>query len=54
MSPEYDRRHPRMCEACELGEHWRCGMQTWCECDDPRDGDPEAFFYPEPWDMEES
>lgn len=21
------------CEACERGDHFNCGMQTWCECD---------------------
>jgi len=21
------------CDACERGEHWDCGMQTWCECE---------------------
>lgn len=21
------------CEACEQGDHFNCGMQTWCECD---------------------
>lgn len=21
------------CEGCTIEEHWRCGMQTWCECD---------------------
>jgi len=26
-------REPRMCEGCTAGEHWRCGMQTWCECE---------------------
>jgi len=25
-----------ICEGCEANEHWRCGMQTWCEC--PCDG----------------
>jgi hypothetical protein len=25
-----------MCEGCTADEHWRCGMQTWCEC--PCDG----------------
>jgi len=32
----YDRqfnREPIMCEGCTVDEHWRCGMQTWCECD---------------------
>lgn len=29
-----------MCDACERGEHWACGMQTWCECDcDGPEGD---------------
>ena len=23
----------RMCEACGRGEHYLCGMQTWCECE---------------------
>jgi len=22
-----------MCQACEEGRHWDCGMQMWCECD---------------------
>lgn len=22
-----------MCQACEEGLHYLCGMQTWCECD---------------------
>ena len=22
-----------LCEACEAGQHWGCGRQTWCECD---------------------
>ena len=22
-----------MCEGCTADEHWRCGMQTWCECE---------------------
>lgn len=22
-----------MCEGCLADEHWRCGMQTWCECE---------------------
>lgn len=30
---EYDRRHPRMCEACERGDHYNCGLQTWCQCE---------------------
>ena len=28
-----------MCEACGRGDHRFCGMQTWCECDDGRDGE---------------
>jgi hypothetical protein len=31
-----------MCEACRRGDHGNCGMQTWCDCDDDRDGDPYA------------
>ena len=23
----------RLCSACERGEHWDCGLQSWCECD---------------------
>ena len=42
-------REPRMCEGCEAGEHWRCGMQTWCECDCP--GFPDAGdYFPDPFD----
>lgn len=26
---------PEMCEACERGDCWDCGMQTWCKCDCP-------------------
>lgn len=22
-----------MCQACNEGLHYLCGMQTWCECD---------------------
>lgn len=22
-----------LCQACEEGLHYMCGMQTWCECD---------------------
>lgn len=32
----------RMCEACEQGQHDRCGMQTWCDC--PCAGDAEDYF----------
>jgi hypothetical protein len=28
-----------ICDACKRGDHRFCGMQTWCECDDPDDGD---------------
>ena len=29
-----------VCEACERGQCWDCGMQSWCECDCPGpDGD---------------
>lgn len=28
-----------MCQACEAGEHELCGLQTWCACDDERDGE---------------
>jgi len=35
-----------MCEGCTAEEHWRCGMQTWCECE--CDGSPDwALFDPE-------
>lgn len=30
----------RLCEGCAAGQHCRCGMQTWCECD--CDGTPES------------
>jgi hypothetical protein len=23
----------RLCSACERGEHWDCGQQSWCQCD---------------------
>lgn len=26
-------RKPRLCAACENGDHQNCGLQTWCECD---------------------
>jgi len=29
---------PTMCDACRRGEHWDCGMQTWCQCE--CDGSP--------------
>lgn len=39
-----------MCEGCTEGEHWRCGMQTWCACD----CDPEIASIPtEVWTKEE-
>jgi hypothetical protein len=28
-----------LCVACSIGHHRHCGMQTWCECKDGRDGD---------------
>jgi hypothetical protein len=31
--PEDDRRHARTCDACEQGDHFHCGLQTWCQCD---------------------
>lgn len=34
-----------MCEACKRGQHWLCGMQTWCECDcDGPDGIYDDYF----------
>lgn len=30
------------CEACTRGDHANCGMQSWCDCADERDGDHEA------------
>jgi len=40
-----------MCEACSRGDHANCGLQTWCECEDTRDGDPhaEADYDPTLW-----
>lgn len=39
---------PRMCSACERGDHRHCGLQTWCECDcDPDAFDIECFEPPE-------
>lgn len=34
-----------MCQACQEGRHWDCGMQTWCECDcaGPEGDYPEEF-----------
>jgi hypothetical protein len=34
---------PVMCEGCTAEEHWRCGMQTWCQCD--CDGSPDWGVY---------
>ncbi len=31
------------CEACERGDHGNCAMQSWCKCDDERDGDQDAI-----------
>jgi hypothetical protein len=39
-----------MCEACTRGDHASCGMQTWCDCTDERDGDPEAVADWNEWD----
>lgn len=30
-----------MCQACEEGRHWDCGLQSWCDCD----CDPEVALY---------
>ena len=30
MSPESDIT---MCEGCSNGQHFLCGMQTWCQCE---------------------
>jgi hypothetical protein len=30
MSPSRDIV---MCEGCTNGQHFLCGMQTWCECE---------------------
>ncbi len=30
-----ESEEPEMCQACERGECWDCGMQTWCKCDCP-------------------
>jgi len=32
-----------LCDACKRGQHWDCGMQTWCECE----CDPDAFDHPD-------
>jgi hypothetical protein len=44
------------CEACERGDHANCGMQSWCDCTDERDGD--VYAEPDPvaldeWDVNE-
>jgi hypothetical protein len=31
-----------VCEACTRGDHGNCGLQSWCECNDPRDGCDDA------------
>lgn len=28
-----------LCEACERGDHANCNLASWCQCDDPEDGD---------------
>jgi hypothetical protein len=30
-----------MCEGCTADEHWRCGLQTWCQC--PCDGSTDCY-----------
>lgn len=40
-----------MCEACTRGDHANCGMQTWCDCEDERDGDHEAIPDLNEWDL---
>ena len=35
-----------MCSACERGQHWDCGLQTWCKCE----CDPEAVKAFDPGD----
>jgi len=42
-----------MCEACTRGDHAQCGMQSWCHCQDERDGDPEAIPEMTEWDLYE-
>jgi hypothetical protein len=50
--------HPRelktlkveMCEACEGGDHPNCGMQTWCRCDHPLDGNHDYFPEIDPYE----
>ncbi len=41
--PGPDPAEVTMCEACERGDHANCGLQTWCQCNDPDDGDLDAF-----------
>lgn len=33
-----------ICEACKNDEHWNCCLATWCMCDDPTDGDQDAYL----------
>jgi hypothetical protein len=40
-----DPTAPMMCEACLRGDHPNCGMQSWCRCEHPLDGDHD--YYPE-------
>ena len=35
------------CSACERGDHENCGLQSWCDCDDEGNGDPDAAMFPE-------
>ena len=32
-----------VCDACRDGDHANCGLQSWCKCQDERDGDPDAL-----------
>jgi len=41
------------CDACLHGDHANCGMQTWCDCEDERDGVQEAGSDWSEWDAYE-
>jgi hypothetical protein len=45
-----DPTAPMMCEACLAGDHANCGMQTWCRCEDLRDGNHESLPDMTEWD----
>lgn len=32
MSAEVRSTDREVCEACERGEHFLCGRQSWCQC----------------------